>query len=42
MTGDLLKEVQDKKRGSLYIGDCLIEATTWAGLTIFYIYFPMS
>ena len=24
MTGDLLKEVQDKKGGSLIIGDCLI------------------
>jgi hypothetical protein len=37
----LLKEVQDKKGGSLKIGDCLIEVTTWAGLTIFYIYLPM-
>jgi len=41
-TGDLLKEVQfiwrfiwqDKKRGPLDTGDCLIEVTTWTYLTV--------
>ena len=47
MTGDLLKEVQNsyatfydrtRKRWPFNTGDCLIEVTAWAGLTVNIIY----